>query len=472
MTSAPLNQTGETPVQVARPQEGRASRRLWLSVLLIFVSVAAIGGGWWWYRQPRSIEPPNPDLDGVDPAVAAVISKERRAVLAAPRDAAAWGRLGEVLELFNFRKDSLACFAQAERLDPRQPQWPYHQGLLLQWDNAEEALPHLRRAVELSDQREASSTDRRNAGSAEAMRLRLSETLLAQGYLDEAEESFRRLLQHELSHPRGHFGLGRVAIQRQQWKEARTHLQQAAADNRVARAATFSLAELYEQLNDETAAAQARARLERLPPDPPWPDPFLDELQRFNTGRRARVMQADQLFKQGRTKEAITLYSQVVQDYPNSDAAWSALGQALYRAGDRANAERALSKTVELAPRFAEAHNYLGLARLAQGKLEDAASSFQQAIQIKADFALAHFNLGRCLLLQKKEKDALDAFRAAVRYKPDYAAAHTSLAELLHQIHQDAEALDEARQALLLNPADEQAKQLREKLEAKRKDKR
>jgi tetratricopeptide (TPR) repeat protein len=463
MTSAPLNQTGETPIQVAKPQERRASRRFWLIVLLIFVGVAAAAGGWWWYRHPRSIAPPNPDLDGVDPAVAAVITKERRAVLAAPRDASAWGRLGEVLELFNFRKDALVCFAQAERLDPHQPRWPYHQGLLLQWDNAEEALPHLRRAVELSDQREASPT--------EAMRLRLSETLLAQGYLDEAEAGFRRLLQREPSHPRGHLGMGRVAIQRQQGKEARTHLQQAAADNRVAHAATFSLAELYEQLNDETAAAQARARLERLPPDPPWPDPFLDELQRFNTGRRARVMQADQLFKQHRTKEAITLYSQVVQDYPDSDAAWSALGQALYRAGDPVSAERALSKTVELSPRFAEAHNYLGLARLAQGKLDDAASSFQQAIQIKADFALAHFNLGRCLLLQKKEKDALDAFRAAVRYKPHYGAAHTALAELLHQIHQDTEALDEVRQALQLNPADEQAKQLRERLEAKRKDK-
>src|SRR5579875_1225902 len=124
MTSAPLNQTGETPAQVAKPREARASRRLGLIVLLIFVSAAGVAGGWWWYRQPRSIEPPNPDLDGVDPAVAAVITKERRAVLTVPRDAAAWGRLGEVLELFNFRKDALVCFAQAERLDPRQPRWP------------------------------------------------------------------------------------------------------------------------------------------------------------------------------------------------------------------------------------------------------------------------------------------------------------------------------------------------------------
>src|SRR5581483_6410411 len=136
------------------------------------------------------------------------ITKERQAVLAAPHDAAAWGRLGEALELFNYRKDALVCFAQAERLDPRQPRWPYHQGILLQWDNAEEALPHLRRAVELIDQRDIGP-------NGEAMRLRLSEVLLTQGYLDEAEKSFLRLLQRDPHHPRGHLGLGRLALERQ-----------------------------------------------------------------------------------------------------------------------------------------------------------------------------------------------------------------------------------------------------------------
>lgn len=436
-------------------------RRLLVLALLLLVLAGGAAGGWWWLRHSRTMPPPNPDLDGIDPAVAAVITKERQAVLATPRDAGAWGRLGEVLELFNYRKDALVCFAQAERLDPRQPRWPYHQGLLLLWDNAEEALPYFRRAVERSD-------DRRDSLPVGAMRLRLSETLLAQGYLDEAEEGFRQLLQRGERNSRVHLGLGRLAMQRQQWKEALPHLQQAAADNRTARAATIALAELHERLGDETAAAQARERLEKLPPDPPWSDPMLDEIQRFNTGRRARIMEADQLFKSGKAKEAIALYSKVVHDYPNSEGAWMGLGQALYRAGDYINAERVLRKTVELAPRFAEAHNYLGLTRLAQGNLEGAAADFRKAIELKPDFALASFNLGRCLLQQKNTSAALDAFRAAVRCKPDYTAAHVELAELLHQTHQDAEALDEVRQALQLNPGDERAKELRKKLEANR----
>ena len=90
----------------------------------------------------------------------------------------------------------------------------------------------------------------------------------------------------------------------------------------------------------------------------------------------------------------------------------------------------------------------------------------------KRDFALAYSNLGRCLL-QKQPPDtvgALEAFRAAVHYKPDYSALHVELAELLHQTQQDKEAIEEIRQALQLNPDDERAKQLRDKLETKRKD--
>jgi tetratricopeptide (TPR) repeat protein len=445
MTTAPTN----PPVEGAAPSVWRRRRVLWLALLLLGLGMTAGVGIWAWYR-PRVtvLQPPKPDLDGVDPAVAAIIEKERQGVLQAPRSAAAWGRFGEVLEVFNYRKDAIVCFAEAERLDPREPRWPYHQGVLLVFDNAEEAIVPLRRAAALC------------GDEPDTVRLRLSETLLAQGHLNEAEDGLRQLAQRDPHNPRVHLALGRLAMQRQQGKDALAHLQRAAADRRTARGATIALAELHQRQGDEEAAAEARTRLERLPPDPPWPDPFLAEIQRFNAGKRVRLMQADQLFKRGRAGEAVAMYDGVVKDYPDSSEAWFALGQALYRVRDFASAERTMQKTVELAPGFAEAHNYLGLARLEQGKLELAAASFRKATELKPDFALAYSNLGRCLLRQKDSSGALTAFRAAVRCKPSYAAAYTELAELLHQNHQDAEALKQVRQALQLNPGDDRARQL------------
>jgi tetratricopeptide (TPR) repeat protein len=408
-----------------------------------------------WNRQVPVVEPPSPDLDGVDPAVAAVIEKERQGVLHAPRSADAWGRLGEVLTTFNYRGEAVFALAQAERLDPRDPRWPYLQGWLLLRDDGEAAIPHLRRAAELCDD--------------EAPQLRLCEVLLAQGHLDEAERGFKSLLRSDPLNGVVHLGLGRLSVRRQHWQDALPNLQRAAADRRTARAAMIVLAEVYQRMGEEEAATKCRQQLERLPPDQPWHDKFLDNLERFNVaGKRARLMEADRLFKEGRIAEALDRYELVVKDYPDAAEARSALGQALYRIRKYADAERVLKEAVELAPGFAEAHNYLGLARREQGKLDDAIASFRKAAELKPDFALAYSNLGRCLLAQKDRAGAIQAFRAAVRYKPDYTAAYTELAELLHQSGQDVEALEQLRQSLQLDPNDIRAKQLQKSLAGER----
>jgi tetratricopeptide (TPR) repeat protein len=431
-------------------------RRLLLAALVVVLLGGAAGAGAWvWHRNAQpALTPPEPDLEGVDPAVAAVLDRERQAVLQSPRAPSAWGRFGEALMLYNYRSEAVICFAEAERLAPHEPRWPYFQGYLLHIDNPSQAVSKLRRAVELS-------------GDLDALRLRLAETLLAQGHLDEAEEGFLQLQARDSTNPRVQLGLGRLALQRQRPRDALPFLQRATPDPRTARGATIALAEAYQRLGDEEAAARERRRLESLPSDPPWPDKFLDEVQRFSTGKRARLMQADQLFKQRRIADALSQYDKVVRDYPDSHEAWTSLGQALYQVRDYANAERALQKAVDLAPGFAEARNYLGLAQVRQGELTEAAASFRKAIDLKPDFALAYANLGSCCLQQKDTAGAREAFRSAVRCMPNYAGARIELALLLHQEHQDAEALEQARAALQLNPDDERARKLVAELSAK-----
>jgi tetratricopeptide (TPR) repeat protein len=434
---------------------GRGRRALWL---LLVAGVLATGGGiggWLWLRQGTAPPPPVVDLEGVDPAVETAIQNARQAVLNTPRSASAWGHLGLILSAFYYRTEAIACFAQAERLDPSQPRWPYDQALLLLLDNQDEAIARLRRALELC------------GDEPDIVRLRLSEALLSAGRLDGAEEGFQRLLVRDAHHPRALLGLGRVAAQRQQWSEAMRYLGRAAADPRTARSAAIALAEVQQRRGDEKAAAEWRERVEKLPPDPRWPDPFAAEVQRLHVGQRVRIMQANQLLKQARVNEALQQYDQVIQDYPDSADAWFSLGQALYRLHNYSGAERTLQKTVALAPGFAEAHNYLGLSQMKQGELTEAAASFRKAIDLKPDFALAYANLGSCCLQQKDTPGAREAFRAAVRCMPNYAPARVELAILLHQDHQDAEALEQARAALQLNPDDEQARKLVAELTAK-----
>ncbi|MHB1424269.1 MAG: tetratricopeptide repeat protein [Gemmataceae bacterium] len=437
------------------PTVKRRRRWFWPAALLLCLAVAGAAGGWLWNqrRAPMPV-PPTIDLEGCDPEVVAAIERARQQVLQSPRSAIAWGRLGGLLTAFYYRHEALACLAQAERLDPKEPRWPYHQGVLLLTERSDDALPYLRRAVELCGDKTL------------APRLRLSETLRSLGQLDEAEEGFRQVRQRDPRNARAALGLGRIAKEREDWRQARSYLEAAAADRLCMREATLDLVKLYQQLGDNEREAQLYVRLERLPADPPWPDPYVDEIRNCPIGKRFRLRQTDRLIEQGHFQEAIAQLHQLTVDYPNAADVWFSLGQTLHRCGAYPQAEQALAKVVEMTPGCAEAHNLLGAARLRQGKLAQAETSLRKAIELKCDFALAYSNLGRCLLQKKDTAGALDSFGAAVRCKPDYAALHTERAELLHQTQQDAEALEEVCQALQLNPDDERAKQLRDQLKS------
>src|SRR5437899_2101638 len=140
-------------------------------VLSLFLGIILITGavGYLWFRSAPP-DPPDVVLTGLDPTVVNVVEESRAAVRHSPRSAAAWGRLGMVLVVHDFHAEANRCFAQSERLDPRDPHWPYYQGITLFLGDPKAAIPKLRRAVALCGDRP------------DVPRLRLAETLFAQGY--------------------------------------------------------------------------------------------------------------------------------------------------------------------------------------------------------------------------------------------------------------------------------------------------
>src|SRR4051812_13730878 len=102
-----------------------ARRRL---AALGIVVLLGTGVAVWSWPRGRAV-PPLPDLHGRDAEVVQLIEQTHREVLAEPRSASAWGRLGMVLRAHNFGAEANVCFAEAERLDPGEPRWPYFHGL-------------------------------------------------------------------------------------------------------------------------------------------------------------------------------------------------------------------------------------------------------------------------------------------------------------------------------------------------------
>src|SRR5262249_14266755 len=182
---------------------GTTRRRRSLAAGLVAALLAAGGAAavWWWPR-PAPLAFPEPDRAGADPAVIAAIESAEAAVRRVPHAADAWGRLGMVLAAHSFYPESIVCFAEAQRLDPGGPRWPYFQGVMLTLSDRDAALIPLRRAVEQCEPRVL------------APRLRLADVLLGQGYVHEAYELYREVLARAPENPQAHLGLGRLAYQR------------------------------------------------------------------------------------------------------------------------------------------------------------------------------------------------------------------------------------------------------------------
>ncbi len=435
----------------------RRRRLRWQGVAISAIPLTAalaVALGWLWLGRASLLPPPVVELTGVDPAVCRAVENARAAILHNPGSAENWGMLGMVLRCHDLSVEaSNACFAQAERLDPRQPRWPYLQATSVLTANPEAAIAKLHRAVELCD------------CDPDTPRLELGEVLLEQGRFQEAAEQFRRVLQCRPGNARASLGLGRLADEHGELSVSIAHLDHCLADSHTRQAATILLAHIHERLGNRSAAEQTLRKAAELPKDAAWPDSFQEEVDRLRVGKQVSLAAADHLIRQARYGDALGLLHQAVQDYPDSAWAWSMVGKAHLGNNDVPAAERALRKAAELGPDRYEVHFYLGVALLLQKKYPAAAHCLRKATELKPDFADAHYDLGHSLKEQGDEVGAIAAFRTALHWKPEYGAAHVDLANLLLKRGQKDEALVHVRHAVRLNPTNPEAKHLLDKLQ-------
>jgi tetratricopeptide (TPR) repeat protein len=430
----------------------RGNRSRWLLGLILACGLLLVGGvalRWGW----AGPEPPALDATGTDPAIVAAVEEARARVLGSPRSAAAWGRLGMVHLAHGFRSQATPCLAQAERLDPREPRWPYFQALgALAGGDAERAVPKLEQALALGDD------------SSGSPRLRLAEALLSLDRLDEAENQFRHLLEKNPRHPRARLGLARLLYQRGDPRGSLAQVSFAQGDNRTQKAACQLLAQVHQQLGNPARAEEAQRLAAILPEDQPWPDRLYDEVNDARTGKDAWMDRARALSRKGQLPEALALFEQTVRAYPDADDAWLQLGVVYLMQKNQPAAEQALRRATEAAPDSYENFFYLGNALVLRGNLAEGITCFRKTTELKPDYAPAYHTLGNCLAQTGDLNGAIDAYRAAVRHEPTLFEVQVSLATLLAEKGLAPEALVHARQAMHLKPADPRPRKLTERL--------
>ena len=373
-----------------------------------------------------------------------------------PNDSRAWGELAMVLYVYEFLDESTAAYATAARLDPREPRWPYLRALALLPRDAESALANLKQAAALA------------GSNPDAPRLRLAETLAERGESEEAAKQFGELLRTRPDHTAAMVGLARLKLAAGRAAEARALLERCLRDPHTIRTAHSLLASAAQSLGDTATAEKAARRARSLPVDRAWPDPYRDALGERRIDWIGRLNRARQLLDAGDLKTAQPLLDQLVREQPYIPEGWLLVARARMDSKDCPGAEKALREHIRLAPGTVNGHFHLGVALLCQERYAEAVESFERAVQIKPDFGEAHYNLGFALARAGRGQDALQSFRNAIRFSPEFIDAYILLADLLHQTGAGEEAARVIQRALELDPGDERAKVLRERIQGGR----
>jgi tetratricopeptide (TPR) repeat protein len=409
---------------------------------------------WFYILGPQ---PPEVALPTDDPGAAQDISEARAAVKMWPFRASKWGRLGLVLNEYGLNREAIACFERAAQLSPKNPRWPYLQGSLAMDSDMDAALALFVRSVEIN-------------GNVAPARLTLAETLLWLSRTDEAAGHFEFVLKRDPKNARALLGMGRVALERGDYKDGLDYLKRSAAEEDKVKMTHDLLADVYLRMDDPERASKERALAASLPQTPTWPDPYFAWEGPPVRGHKLIMRKVGQLLGQKRAEDAIKLLNRIPEDSVHAPRKEIQLGRAYVMLKDFESAEKSYREALRLSPEEADALLGLGGALEKQGKYAEAIEPYRKAIRIKTTAIAGHYHLAICLEKDGKTDDAIAAYRETVRLRPALAPAYKSLGTLLHAKGQDAEALTALERACQLMPKDEEARRLLDVIRASQKE--
>jgi tetratricopeptide (TPR) repeat protein len=440
---------------------------------LLLVAGASAAAWWWTHRPPPATAVPAAPEFITDPEVVQAITRAREKVAEKPGDGRTWGSLGMVFLAHALPNEADVCFAEAARLDPGSPKWPYGRGVLL-FDR--DPVPFLQRAADLAD----ALPDYRAP-----VRLRLAEALLERQRLDEAERLFRDVFQRAVgtgekgpahdAHMRAALGLGMIALARGEEAEADDYLKLVRDSHSpfATRKTTVQLAILARVRGADKTAEDYERKAATLPNDASWPDPFFDEVMQLLVGRHARSKRAEDMEKMGDFAGAAELNRQSIERDPSA-LAYTAAGINFLRMGQPDQALKYLREGTRRFPDSPSVHFGLAQVQMTRGSIaaqqspgssqsrdafRDAAQEARRAAELRPMFSSAYVLWGQALMNLDKPDEAVVPFRQAVEVAPEKIDLHLALGEAHMQAGQYAEAENCFLDAQKINPNDQRPSQ-------------
>jgi tetratricopeptide (TPR) repeat protein len=390
--------------------------------------------------------PPLPRLalDTYPAAAREAISRAHRDATTRSTDAETVGTLGRVLHAWEQWDGAHQAYARAQALAPRVFEWSYLDAVVLQrLARHAEAASCLRRAL-------VASPDYLPA------RVKLAESLLEAGDLDESQRLFDALVREPAAEPAAELGLGRIAAAKGRHDAAVTHLERAIALFPEWGAASYALGLTYRALGRPDEAQRALERNAQY--GPRWPaqnDPVFASVTALRDDAQTNLERGLRLADAGDLAGAIAAHEAALARDSSIARAHVNLISLYGRTQDWARAEQHYRAVVALGFNLDEAHYDYGVLLGLQEQWGPAAEAYRQAIAINPRHALAHNNLGQMLEREHRVEEAAAAYRHAVDSQPALRLGRFNLGRMLLALGRTDEAIVELEK--LTEPRDAEA---------------
>ena len=404
--------------------------------LLTAIALAVLPG-----CQPSLPGPPTVEVEGLAPLLANAIQERRDEVMAHPASAAAWGRLGMVLDVHDIRFQAVQCYERAHQLDADEFRWPYFLGLLTSKSDLDASFSHFLKAARIRD-------------DYAPLFIHIGRGHFENERFEEAARAFERAIQLDAGMHRARLGLAMVALARDEPVRAREILEHARARGAAAGEIHWLLAEAYRRLGDEAASHEHFQLAQPLRVLEPGADPIRETMVR-NQGMTLEMIRkrCDHLIGSGQAAAAIEEWQRAARAQPGSADVLAHLGRAHALAGQLEAAVANLRKALELDSRHVDAQVLLADTYVQQD-LGLAVAAYRRALELDPAHAKARFKLGSLLVATDAAEEGLDHLRQAHRALKKDLSAHRHFLLILKNAGRYREAVETYRLALEQFPGD------------------
>jgi tetratricopeptide (TPR) repeat protein/SAM-dependent methyltransferase len=150
--------------------------------------------------------------------------------------------------------------------------------------------------------------------------------------------------------------------------------------------------------------------------------------------------------------EAVKLYGEILQAYPNDSAALHMRGFLAHQQMQYLLAEDLFFQAIFHDPRNAAFHNSLGNTYKAQGQLNEAMASYRRGLALNPSSPELHNNVGNVLAAMGAAGEAIAHYQQSLVLNPAYIEAYNNLGRAYEAVGNNDDAVIAYRKAIKLKP--------------------